>query len=72
MTEEFGFDSHQVISYFYTTSRATSGPTQAPIHWAAGALSPAVKGRGAELPDKEGDVGSLSTLAGVRVPEDYS
>jgi hypothetical protein len=44
-TEESGFDSRQwqEIFLYATASRRALGPTQPPIQWAPGALSPGVK-----------------------------
>jgi hypothetical protein len=50
MTDETGFDSRQrqVISLSSITSRPVLGPTQPPIQWVLGTLSPGVKWPGRE------------------------
>jgi hypothetical protein len=51
MAKEFGFDSWQRQKIFLvsTSSRSYLGPTQPPIQWALGSLSPDVKSMGVKL-----------------------
>jgi len=46
-----GFGSQQGLGYFLLTtlSRPSLGPTQPPVQWVLGALSPGVKWQGCEV-----------------------